>query len=48
VTFTFQVQNTANAQLEITVLSDDVFGTLSGDADCHVGAVLQAPAVRSA
>jgi len=48
VTFTFQVQNTANAQLEITVLSDDVFGTLWGDADCHVGAVLQAPAVRSA
>lgn len=43
-TFTFQVRNTANAQLEITVLSDDVFGTLSSDADCHVGSVLAAGA----
>src|SRR5262245_287984 len=40
VTFTFHVQNTSNGQLEITALSDDVFGTLSGDTDCEVGTTL--------
>ena len=44
VTFTFTVQNTSDAQLEITLLSDDVFGTLSGDADCQVGTILAAGA----
>jgi NAD kinase len=40
VTFTFMIENTSNAQLEITAMSDDVFGTLAGDADCQVGTML--------
>ena len=40
VTFTFDIENTSNGSLEITVLSDDVFGSLVGDADCQVGTVL--------
>ena len=44
VAFTFDIENTSNGSLEITVLSDDVFGSLAGDADCHVGTVLNAGA----
>jgi hypothetical protein len=41
VTFTFVVQNTSAAEaVTITSLSDDVYGTLTGDADCLVGTVL--------
>ena len=41
VTFTFTVTNTGTVSVTITDLSDSVFGTLSGDADCGVGTVLQ-------
>jgi hypothetical protein len=40
VTFTFVVTNTSVEAVEITSLSDSVFGTLAGDADCQVGTVL--------
>ena len=40
VTFTFEVKNNSVEAAEITVLSDDKFGPLAGDADCHVGTVL--------
>ena len=40
VTFTFTVTNTSEVPVEITSLEDDVFGTLSGDADCQVGTIL--------
>ncbi len=44
VTFTVQVTNTSSVDsLTISELSDDVYGTLAGDADCEVGTVL-APA----
>ncbi len=42
VTFTFVVENTSSADLTITGLTDDVFGTLTGDDDCKVGTVLAA------
>ena len=42
VTFTFTVTNTSEVPIEITSLEDDVFGTLSGDADCQVGTILPA------
>ncbi|HPA33939.1 MAG TPA: DUF11 domain-containing protein, partial [Anaerolineaceae bacterium] len=40
VTFTFQVQNTGTVPLTITSLTDSIFGTLAGDADCQVGTIL--------
>ena len=42
VTFTFTVTNTSEVPVEITSLEDDVFGVLSGDADCQVGTILPA------
>lgn len=43
VTFTFTVKNTSSKEsVTITSLSDSVYGTLSGDADCQVGTVLSA------
>lgn len=42
VTFTFTVQNSGTVQATITELSDSVYGTLSGDADCKVGTRLAA------
>jgi hypothetical protein len=44
VTFTFVVTNTSAENLTITSLSDNVYGTLAGDADCQVGTVLAAGA----
>jgi VCBS repeat-containing protein len=40
VTFTYVVTNNSTEAATITVLSDDQFGTLSGDSDCQVGTVL--------
>ena len=40
VVFTYVVTNNSTEDGEITVLSDDKFGTLVGDADCYVGTVL--------
>ena len=41
VTFTYVVTNTTVGEpVTIDSLSDDVFGTLDGDADCKVGTVL--------
>jgi hypothetical protein len=40
VTFTFTVTNPSDIPVEIVSLDDDVFGTLSGDADCQAGTVL--------
>ena len=41
VTFTFTVKNTSSEEsVTIKSLSDSVYGTLSGDADCKVGTVL--------
>ena len=40
VTFTYVVTNNSTEAATITVLSDDKFGTLPGDADCQVGTVL--------
>ena len=40
VTFTFTVTNTSEVPVEITSLEDDVFGPLTGDADCQVGTIL--------
>ena len=40
VTFTFKVENTGPVPVTITSLSDSVFGTLAGDADCQVGTTL--------
>ncbi len=45
VTFTFTVSNTGDVPFSIVSLKDDVFGALSGDADCQVGTVLQPDAV---
>ena len=42
VVFTFAVTNTGNVPFSIVSLKDDIFGPLSGDADCQVGTVLQA------
>ncbi len=45
VTFTFVVKNTSTEEpVTITSLSDSVYGTLAGDADCEVGTVLAAGA----
>ena len=45
VTFTFVVKNTSTEEpVTITSLSDSVYGTLAGDADCKVGTVLAAGA----
>ena len=44
VTFTFEVENTSEESVEITELSEDVYGPLTGDADCAVGTVLAAGA----
>jgi streptogramin lyase len=44
VLFTFKVTNNSVEAATITALSDNKFGTLAGDADCHVGAVLAAGA----
>ena len=38
--FTYVVENTGTVTVTITSLSDDKFGTLSGDADCMVGTTL--------
>ncbi len=40
VTFTYVVTNNSLEAATLTVLSDDKFGTLAGDADCQVGTVL--------
>ncbi len=40
VTFTYVVENTGNVSVEITSLSDNVFGVLTGDGDCQVGTTL--------
>ena len=40
VVFTYVVQNTGNVPVTIASLSDDKFGTLTGDDDCKVGTVL--------
>jgi len=40
VTFTYTVTNTGTVNVVITNLSDDQFGTLTGDADCQVGTPL--------
>ncbi|WP_344116980.1 DUF7507 domain-containing protein, partial [Nocardioides marmoribigeumensis] len=40
VDFTFVVRNTSGEPVTITSLSDSVFGTLAGDADCQVGTAL--------
>ncbi len=42
VTFAFTVNNTGTVPVTIASLSDDVFGTLSGDADCQIGSVIAA------
>ena len=42
VVFTFTVTNKSAESVEITSLSDSVFGVLDGDADCEVGTVLAA------
>ena len=42
VVFTFTVTNESAESVEITSLSDSVFGVLDGDADCEVGTVLAA------
>ncbi len=43
-TFNVTVQNTSGEAVTITSLNDDVYGTLTGDADCQVGTVLAAGA----
>jgi uncharacterized repeat protein (TIGR01451 family) len=40
VTFTFRVTNTSGEAVEITSLSDDQFGTLTGNAGCQVGTTI--------
>jgi len=40
VTFTYRVTNNSVESATITVLSDDQFGVLGGDADCAVGTIL--------
>ncbi|MPM30862.1 hypothetical protein SDC9_77413 [bioreactor metagenome] len=40
VTFTYEVSNSGSVPVTLSSLSDDVFGTLSGDADCQVGTEL--------
>jgi LPXTG-site transpeptidase (sortase) family protein len=40
VTFTYSVTNLSSEDAVITLISDDKFGTLTGDADCQVGTVL--------
>ncbi len=41
VTYTFTVTNVSSVDaVTITSLSDDTFGTLSGDADCQVGTII--------
>src|SRR5690606_15018055 len=40
VEYLFTVANTGLESVTINSLSDDVFGTLAGDADCQVGTVL--------
>jgi len=37
VLFTYTVTNNSSEAVTITALSDDKFGTLTGDADCQVG-----------
>jgi archaellum component FlaG (FlaF/FlaG flagellin family) len=44
VTFTFLVENIGTEDVTLTSLSDTVFGTLDGGADCKVGTVLAAGA----
>ncbi len=44
VTFTYVVENNGDVSATITLLTDDKFGALAGDADCHVGTVLAAGA----
>ena len=45
VLFTFTVKNTSTEEaVTITSLTDSVYGTLAGDADCEVGTVLAAGA----
>ena len=41
VTFTFSVTNTGDVAFVIASMSDDVYGSLDGDADCRVSTVLQ-------
>ena len=42
VTFTYVVTNNSTEAATLTVLADDKFGTLTGDADCQLGTVLPA------
>ena len=44
IVFMVTITNDSSGGIEITGLSDDVFGTLNGDADCNVGTVLAAAA----
>jgi hypothetical protein len=40
ITFMVTITNTSDEEIGITSLDDDVFGSLSGDADCQVGTTL--------
>ena len=40
VTFTVTITNDGDETVEITSIEDDIYGTLTGDADCQVGTVL--------
>lgn len=40
VTYTFTVENTGDEPVSITSLTDNQFGTLEGDSDCHIGTSL--------
>ncbi|MDY0097131.1 MAG: choice-of-anchor K domain-containing protein [Candidatus Dojkabacteria bacterium] len=40
VTYTYTVTNDSKEEVEITILEDDIFGTLLGDGDCKVGTTL--------
>jgi len=40
VTFTYTVTNIGTVNINITSLTDDRFGTLTGDADCQIGTAL--------
>ncbi len=44
VDFTYTVTNNSAESASITILSDDQFGALTGDADCQVGTVLSGSA----
>jgi|GEM_PF-903215 len=47
VTFTYTVKNTSSESVNITYLSDSVFGILLGDSTCQIGTVLSKDATCS-